>query len=153
MSQGVPGTSPPQLLLDALGAASSSNASSGYCDAHGEPALREALAQEMKFVYGQHADVTADDVSLTAGCNLAFVASAVSLADAGDEVILPVPWYAAVLHSLVSLSHQSFTARYFNHQCDIFLRTFSVYDSYTRRFQNGSEFTGHQSCATTNFLR
>jgi aspartate/methionine/tyrosine aminotransferase len=46
----------------------------------------------MKEVYGQDADISADDIALTVGCNMAFVAAVMSLADAGDEVILPVPW-------------------------------------------------------------
>lgn len=46
----------------------------------------------MKVSYGSDADVTVDDIALTAGCNMAFIATIMSLADAGDEVILPVPW-------------------------------------------------------------
>ncbi|KAH6911046.1 aminotransferase [Coprinopsis sp. MPI-PUGE-AT-0042] len=49
-------------------------------DGMGEPALREAT------------DINSDDIALTAGCNLAFVAAAMSLASQGDEVILPAPW-------------------------------------------------------------
>ena len=54
--------------------------------------MRKALAEEMKNVYGTDADVRMEDVALTAGCNMAFVATVMSLADAGDEVVLPVPW-------------------------------------------------------------
>jgi aspartate/methionine/tyrosine aminotransferase len=46
----------------------------------------------MKEVYGRDTDITTDDIALTAGCNMAFVATVLSLADAGDEIILPVPW-------------------------------------------------------------
>lgn len=46
----------------------------------------------MQVVYGNDADVTSEDLALTAGCNMAFIAAVMSLADAGDEVILPVPW-------------------------------------------------------------
>lgn len=62
---------------------------------HGEDSLRRALLDEMSHVYGRGGsiDVAIDDVTITAGCNLAFVAAVMSLADAGDEVILPVPWY------------------------------------------------------------
>lgn len=38
-------------------------------------------------------DINASDLAITSGCNLAFVAVIMALADAGDEVILPVPWY------------------------------------------------------------
>ncbi|GLB43701.1 hypothetical protein LshimejAT787_1402130 [Lyophyllum shimeji] len=102
MSQGVPGTPPPEVLRTALGMAASSPTSFGYCPAEGEPLLRKALADEMKVIYGSDADVTAEDIALTAGCNMAFFATIMSLADAGDEVILPVPWY-------------------FNHQMDLTL--------------------------------
>ncbi|KAF9055643.1 pyridoxal phosphate-dependent transferase [Panaeolus papilionaceus] len=97
MSQGVPGVPPPPIVQSALGAAASSPASFGYSRWDGEPALRKALANEIRYVYGAEADrdvdVTEDDVAFTAGCNLAFVASAMCVADAGDEIILPVPWY------------------------------------------------------------
>ena len=92
MSQGVPGVPPPQLFLEALGAAASSPGSCGYLPNAGEPALREVMAQEMKIRYGTDADVTQDDIAITAGCNLAFVAANTTLADSGDEIILPVPW-------------------------------------------------------------
>ena len=39
-------------------------------------------------------DVKGEDVAITAGCNMAFAAAALAVATAGDEVILPVPWYA-----------------------------------------------------------
>lgn len=92
MSQGVPGIPPPKSLLDALGAASSDSQSCGYVPNAGEPALREAAAQEIRLVYGDKTDVTADDVSITAGCNMAFAAAILTVAAQGDEVILPVPW-------------------------------------------------------------
>ncbi|PPQ74953.1 hypothetical protein CVT26_011665 [Gymnopilus dilepis] len=100
MSQGVPGLPPPEHVQTTLGAAASSPASFGYVRWDGEPTLREALIREMKGVYGRNlgksvgpeVDVRPDDVALTAGCNLAFVAAIMTLADAGDEVILPVPW-------------------------------------------------------------
>ncbi|KAM5541286.1 hypothetical protein V8D89_005215 [Ganoderma adspersum] len=93
MSQGVPGVPPPQVFLDALGKAASSPGSCGYLPNTGEPALREAMVQEMKVRYGSDADITQDDIAITAGCNLAFVAVAATLVDSGDEVIIPVPWY------------------------------------------------------------
>lgn len=102
MSQGVPGIHPPKFLQTALGEAASSPSSFGYCPADGEPLLRRALAEEMRVIYGAEADVMSDDIALTTGCNMAFVATIMSLADAGDEVILPMPWY--VHASLVLLN-------------------------------------------------
>ncbi|KAJ7657050.1 pyridoxal phosphate-dependent transferase [Mycena rosella] len=93
MSQGVPGVPPQQRLQSALALASSSLGSFGYCPSEGELTLREAMADEMAGVYGEGTDIKPEDMSLTSGCNLAFVATIMTLADAGDEVILPVPWY------------------------------------------------------------
>ncbi|TFY62408.1 hypothetical protein EVG20_g6719 [Dentipellis fragilis] len=93
MSQGVPGTPPPPQFLEALALASSSPASAKYGTIAGEPELRNALQAEMKSVYGQDADITPDDICLTTGCNMAFMATIMTLAGPGDEVILPIPWY------------------------------------------------------------
>jgi aspartate/methionine/tyrosine aminotransferase len=47
----------------------------------------------MKVVYGEGSDINLelDDVALTSGCNLAFAAVVMAIADPGDEFILPVP--------------------------------------------------------------
>ena len=92
MSQGVPGVPPPPKLLDALGRAAADPMSCGYCHVSGEPPLRDALAREMKTLYGKDCDISPEDVALTAGCNMAFTTAVMALADAGDEIILPVPW-------------------------------------------------------------
>ncbi|KAF8527587.1 PLP-dependent transferase [Hysterangium stoloniferum] len=93
LSQGVPGIPPPPEVLEAVGKAARDPANCGYGPMNGELSMRTALAEEMKVTYGENTDITPDDVSLTAGCNMSFVAVAMALADAGDEVILPVPWY------------------------------------------------------------
>jgi len=92
MSQGVPGILPPEAVQTALGEAASSPSSFGYGPWDGEPDLRQALVGEMKVVYGEGSDINLDDVALTSGCNLAFVAVVMAIADPGDEIILPVPW-------------------------------------------------------------
>ncbi|KAF5332855.1 hypothetical protein D9611_005392 [Ephemerocybe angulata] len=93
MSQGVPGIPPPEELRQAIGEASASPQNFSYGRSDGEPALRLALVDEMKALYGLQADIKMEDVALTAGCNMAFMAVIMALADAGDEVILPFPWY------------------------------------------------------------
>ncbi|THH27894.1 hypothetical protein EUX98_g6294 [Antrodiella citrinella] len=95
MSQGVPGTPPPKLFLDTLARVSADPKNCGYVENVGEKVLRQAMVEEMKIAYGGDADVdlTAEDVAITAGCNLAFFASVMTVAEKGDEVILPVPWY------------------------------------------------------------
>ena len=99
VSQGAPGIPPPQSLLNALSVAAGSPASCGYTHVAGEVSLRKALADEMRHIYGDDTDVSLHDIVLTAGCNMAFMATVMSLADAGDEIIIPVPW--CVLLSLV----------------------------------------------------
>lgn len=96
MSQGVPGIPPPDILLDAVANASRSPGSCGYCPVPGEQTLRQALVDEMKHIYSSEGpvNITPEDVMITSGCNMAFAATAMSLADAGDEIILPVPWCA-----------------------------------------------------------
>ncbi|KAI0693615.1 PLP-dependent transferase [Cerioporus squamosus] len=78
--------------------------SCGYLPNAGEPALRKAMVEEMKVRYGADADVTPDDIAITAGCNMAFVAVATALADAGDEVILPVPWMTLTMLGIKPVS-------------------------------------------------
>lgn len=60
----------------------------------------------MKTVYGQEVDVTQDDIAITAGCNMAFVATVMCLADPGDEIILPVPWCVCCLSFVVLLKRR-----------------------------------------------
>ena len=57
----------------------------------GHPGLREAVAAEWSGAYG--GDIATENVAITQGCNQAFCAALATLAQAGDEVIIPVPWY------------------------------------------------------------
>lgn len=70
--------------------------SAAYGSIFGDLAMREALVEEMKYVYGGkdklEVDVKCEDVALTAGCNAAFMAAVMTIAERGDEIILPVPW-------------------------------------------------------------
>ncbi|KZV80416.1 PLP-dependent transferase [Exidia glandulosa HHB12029] len=93
MAQGTPGAPPPGELLEAMARAASDPAYAfRYGDNGGERVLRGALAREMQRIYGT-GDVKEEDVAITAGCNMAFFASVVCLAQRGEEVIIPVPWY------------------------------------------------------------
>ncbi|KAH7101562.1 PLP-dependent transferase [Auriculariales sp. MPI-PUGE-AT-0066] len=85
-AQGSPSSPPPDFLLKAL--------STESCDPKlafryglngGEAPLQSALAAEIVRRRGA-VDVTHEDIAITSGCNLAFFA-------AGDEVIIPSPWY------------------------------------------------------------
>lgn len=64
---------------------------SRYTGIQGTPELRAAFAGHLGNFYG--AEVSAADVSITAGCNQAFCLALMALAGPGDEVILPAPYY------------------------------------------------------------
>ncbi|MDO9706888.1 aminotransferase [Paracraurococcus lichenis] len=92
LTQAVPGYPPHPDLLAKLAEAGGSRAAAGYGPIDGDPALREALAAEAAAFYG--APITAADVAITAGCNLAFSMAMAVIAGGGPGgVILPTPWY------------------------------------------------------------
>jgi len=62
-----------------------------YTDVPGLPQLREGFAAELTRDYG--GAVEPASVVVTAGCNQAFSLVAAAVADPGDEVILPLPYY------------------------------------------------------------
>ncbi|MBH0239762.1 aminotransferase [Methylobrevis albus] len=94
LSQAVPGDPPAPALLAALAKAAGEPGGATYGPIVGDPALRAALISEMATIYGGGAVApNIADVAITAGCNQAFFATMIALARAGDEVLLPVPWY------------------------------------------------------------
>ena len=90
--QAVPGYPPPDDLIRFMGQAIGDAATHRYTDIAGLPALREALAADIRAVYAAE-PVTAANVLITAGCNQAFCLAISALAGAGDEVVLPLPYY------------------------------------------------------------
>ncbi|MCO6415427.1 aminotransferase [Siccirubricoccus sp. KC 17139] len=91
LTQAVPGYPPHPALLEKLASLAGTAAAAGYGPIDGDPALREALAADAAGFYG--AEITAADVAITAGCNLAFAMTMAVLAGAGEAVVLPTPWY------------------------------------------------------------
>ena len=91
LSQAVPGYPPHPDMIKALGKAASDNASLSYGDIEGEPVLRQAYAKEMAKLY--QTDISQDQVLITAGCNQAFIISALTIAGAGDTVLMTEPGY------------------------------------------------------------
>ncbi len=91
LSQAAPGSAPPDELLARLGAAAARPDIARYGAILGDADLRESYAAELTTLYG--GDIGPADVAITAGCNLAFVAAVLAVAKAGDNVILPAPWY------------------------------------------------------------
>jgi len=91
VAQAVPGYPPPKDLTDHLAAVIGEAASARYTNILGLPTLRQALARDMADFYG--AKIEPADTAITTGCNQAFCLAILALAKAGDEVILPLPYY------------------------------------------------------------
>ncbi|PYG31868.1 aminotransferase [Pelagimonas varians] len=91
LSQAVPADPPPIPLRAVMAQALDNPETHLYGPVLGMGALRQTLAARWSDFYG--AEVTPDQVAITAGCNQAFAASIAALCTAGDEVILAVPWY------------------------------------------------------------
>jgi len=91
LSQAVPGSPPPAALLDRLAQAAATAESTRYGPIAGDDQLRQAYAAESSAFYG--GAIAAAEVAITAGCNQAYVTTMMALARAGDNVLLPTPWY------------------------------------------------------------
>lgn len=92
VSQAAPVESPPLGLRQALAeAALNDPAAHLYGPVLGLPALRAEIASQWSGAY--EGNVSPAQVAITQGCNQAFTAVMSTLAGAGDEVILPTPWY------------------------------------------------------------
>ncbi|MBI1779657.1 MAG: aminotransferase [Proteobacteria bacterium] len=91
LSQAVPGYPPPKELTRHLALRLDDPQTQRYTDIEGLPALRLALARHMSQCYG--ARVAAQQVCITAGCNQAFCLALMALAEPGENVLLPVPYY------------------------------------------------------------
>ena len=92
VSQAAPAAPPPQELRQAIAdIALNDDSAHLYGPDLGLPTLRAQIATDWSRIYG--GTVTPDQVAITSGCNQAFTAAMTTLAEAGDEVILPTPWY------------------------------------------------------------
>lgn len=92
VSQAAPVDPPPEGLRRAIAEAALSLPEAHlYGPVLGNDDLRQAVAQEFSRAYG--GAIGAGNVAITQGCNQAFCATMATLAGAGDDVILPTPWY------------------------------------------------------------
>jgi len=92
VSQAAPVESPPLGLRQALAEAALNDPSAHlYGPVLGLPALRSEIAAQWSGFYD--GSIAPAQVAITQGCNQAFTAVMTTLAGAGDEVILPTPWY------------------------------------------------------------
>jgi aspartate/methionine/tyrosine aminotransferase len=91
LSQAAPGHPPHADLLCWLAQAAGSPEACGYGAIEGELQLRQAYCQHLSGVYG--AELSPDQVHITAGANQAFICTVMALAGAGDRIALTNPFY------------------------------------------------------------
>ncbi|KIC42830.1 hypothetical protein RA27_05715 [Ruegeria sp. ANG-R] len=92
VSQAAPVDPPPLALRQAMADfAVAQDSAHLYGPVLGNDDLRSELATQINGHYS--ANLSADQVAITSGCNQAFSAAISAITDQGDEVILPTPWY------------------------------------------------------------
>lgn len=91
LCQAVPSYPPALELQQEFGRVALLPGTGGYTDIYGLPALRAAYAAHVSADYA--AMIPADHVAITTGCNQAFAAAVMAVAKAGDDVVIPVPYY------------------------------------------------------------
>jgi len=91
LAQAVPNYNPAPDLLDYLGRAAADPKTAFYTPILGVPELRETLSDSLSTEYAT--SVSPSDVAITTGCNHAFCMATAAVAGAGDEIILPEPFY------------------------------------------------------------
>jgi aspartate/methionine/tyrosine aminotransferase len=91
LSQAAPGQLPPLSLRMSLAQAAASDEAQRYGDIFGDMPFRERFAEVTNRLYG--GNLRASEIAITPGCNQAFVSVLMAIAQAGDNIILPVPHY------------------------------------------------------------
>jgi len=91
LCQAVPSYPPAPALQTEIARLALLPGTGGYTDIFGIPELRQAFAVHLTTDYG--AEVQASNVAITTGCNQAFAAAIMVLAEAGDNVVMPAPYY------------------------------------------------------------
>ena len=91
LCQAVPSYAPAESLQAEIARLAMVPATSLYTDISGIPELRDALALHMAKDY--QGTITPENVTITSGCNQAFCAAVMTLAQRGDNVVLPAPYY------------------------------------------------------------
>jgi aspartate/methionine/tyrosine aminotransferase len=91
LCQAVPSWSCAEALEDEVARLAHEPGIGLYTDIYGIPELRSAIAEHFSADY--RGKVAAENVCVTAGCNQAFAAAIMAIARAGDNVIVPVPYF------------------------------------------------------------
>ncbi len=91
LAQAVPSYPPAEALTDHLAERTALFESARYTPIAGIEPLRAELSQHFSTFYG--GDIGTGDILISSGCNQAYCLAILALARAGDEVILPAPYY------------------------------------------------------------
>ena len=91
LAQAVPSYAPAEALTRYVAKVAVEAGTSRYSEILGTVALRTALARHLGADYA--AAVQSENVAITSGCNQAFCVAVSALAQRGDQIIVPVPYY------------------------------------------------------------
>lgn len=91
LAQAAPAYPPAEALREHLADLARRPEVYGYVLGVGLEHVRDAIARDATAAYG--AAIDADDVVVTAGCNQAFCLAIGAVCAAGDEVVVPTPYY------------------------------------------------------------
>lgn len=91
MCQAVPSYPPAPALQEEFARLAKQPNMGGYTEILGIPELRERFAATLNVDY--QSALSGADVGVTTGCNQAFAAAVMALAEAGDNVVMPAPFY------------------------------------------------------------
>jgi aminotransferase len=92
LGRGNPETGPPAHVVDALDGAARRETAHGYAPFRSLPELRAALAERYRSEYGVELDPDAE-VAVVPGTKTAIVELCLALAEEGQTVVLPDPYY------------------------------------------------------------
>ena len=109
LSLAVPSYSPHKDLMDNFIKSASDEKLLAYGEIEGERILRENYSQHLNDKYSSQ--IKWDQTLITSGCNQAFIASILSIAGSGDEILIPNPGYFS--HEL-TLKMLGIKSSYFN---------------------------------------
>jgi hypothetical protein len=73
-----------------------------YQPTHGRPDTRKAMAGYLEGILGLSRNIDADGIVIGAGCNAVLENLCISLAEPGEGVLIPTPYYAAFEFDLVA---------------------------------------------------
>jgi aspartate/methionine/tyrosine aminotransferase len=92
LGQGMVSYGPPREAIDAIAGVTGDLRTHQYGAVEGTSALRGALADKLRAENGIAVDAS-NRVVVTAGGNMAFFNAVLAVADVGDEIVLPTPYY------------------------------------------------------------